>query len=186
MPRRQFRVSSVHNCWEPAQSWPAKVMSLHLSIMMPQFWREETWVWREETEDLLIPVSLQDNSYSTGIVVSWRKFWIRKPLYSDAASSCCGHAVALSVFPTLVSRPIWRQFYSAGGGGGVVNQSEHFSPVSLCTLPTVVNQSGLIWRWCAPPREPICTNLAMRARLFCFFRFKMREKDITTHSTPRF
>ena len=114
------------------------------------------------------------------------KFWILKTLYSDAASSCCGHAVALSVFPTFVSRPIWRQFYSAGGGGGVVNQSEHFSPVSLCTLPTVVNQSGLIWRWCAPPREPICTNLAMRARLFCFFRFKMREKDISTHSTPRF
>ena len=112
-------------------------------------------------------------------------FWIRKPLYYDAASSCCGHAVVLSVFPTLVSRPIWRQFYSAGGGGGVVNQSEHFSPVSLCTLPTVVNQSGLIWRWCAPPREPICTNLAMRARLFCFFRFKTSEKDITTQGTPR-
>ena len=181
MPRRQFRVSSVHNCWEPVQSWPAKVMSLHLYIMTPEFWRNQSLKrrnWRFTIDARLVGKIM--------LILLGLLFWIRKPLYSDAASSCCGHAVALSVFPTLVSRPIWRQFYSAGGGGGVVNQSEHFSPVSLCTLPTVVNQSGLIWRWCAPPREPICTNLAMRARLFCFFRFKMREKDISTHSTPRF
>ena len=102
-------------------------------------------------------------SFSFGPI--WSQFYLYTPIhvymYTIWSQFYCGESVrtvqstflnCAATFLLLVCSPFHVQFEAA------------------------VNQSSLIWRWCAPPREPICTNLAMRALLLCFFRFKMFER----------
>ena len=103
------------------------------------------------------------NSSTTAAV-----FWLRVFL----PTCCCPFCLLNFSFG-----PIWSQFYC----GESVRTVQPTFLLLVCSpfhvqFEAAVNQSSLIWRWCAPPREPICTNLAMRALLLCFFRFKMFER----------